>query len=67
MGGGGEHEGSLLCETQAKKLQNLKLAACKGIILRLRYQYSQVAIYIDYRLSVNEIVKYKTLILKNGK
>ena len=67
MGGGGEHKGSLLCETQAKKLQNLKLAACKGIILRLRYQDSQVAIYINSRLSINKVIKYKMLILKKGK
>ena len=49
-GGEGVHMGSSFCGTPAKKLQNLRPAACKVITLRLRHhQDSQVAIKIDSR------------------
>ena len=50
-GEGGERKGSLFCGTPAKKLQNLRPAASKVMILWLwHHQDSQVAIYIDTKL-----------------
>ena len=47
----GGRKGSSFCTTPAKKLQNLRPAAFKVMILRLRHhQDSQVAIYIDTKL-----------------
>ena len=47
----GERKGSLFCGTPAKKLQNLRPAASKVMILWLwHHQDSQVAIYIDTKL-----------------
>ena len=45
------HKGFSFCKTAAKKSQNMRPAACRVIILRLRHhQNRQVAIYIDPRL-----------------
>ena len=47
----GVRKGSSFCVTAARKRQNLRPAACKVMILRLRHhQDSQVAIYINTKL-----------------
>ena len=53
----GGHKGSSFCGTPAKYLQILRPAANKVMILRLwHHQDSQVAIYIDPRLSTNKVI-----------
>ena len=45
------HKEYLFCSTPAKKLQKLRPAASKNLILRLRpHQDSQAAVYIDLKL-----------------
>ena len=56
-GGGVGRKGSLLCDTPAKKLQNLRPAASKVMILRLQHhQDSQVVIYIDAKLWTSKVI-----------
>ena len=56
-------KGSSFCGTPTKKLQNLRPAASKDMILRLRhYQDIQVTIYIDAKLWTSKVINQKTLI-----
>ena len=53
--GGRGNKGSLLCDTSAKKLQNLRPEATKVTILRLRHHHDgQVDIYIDPTLRISD-------------
>ena len=59
------HKGSSFCCTPTKKLQNLWSAISKKKVLRLRhYQDSQIAIYIDPKLSTSILINQKTLFLE---
>ena len=63
----GMHKGSSICDTLAKKMQNLQSAAYKLIILRLRrhlyIDYNrQVATYIFLNFWPNKDIKQKMLI-----
>ena len=56
-GGGVGRKGSLFCDTPAKKLQNLRPAASKVMILRLQHhQDSQVVIYIGTKPWVSKVI-----------
>ena len=67
-GGEAGRKGSSFCSTSTKKMENLRPAAPKVIILRLRhYQDSQVVIYIACKLCTSKLINQKTIILGKGK
>ena len=58
----GGYKGASFCGTPAKKLQNLRPAATKIIILRLRHhQDSQVVIYINPKIWFSGAINQKML------
>ena len=64
-GGGARGLHSAALRQKTKKIENLRPAALKVIILRLRhYQDSQVAIYI---VCTSKLINQKTIILGKGK
>ena len=68
VGGMGEGEGVFILWHFGKKMENLRPAAPKLIILRLRHdQDSQVVIYIACKLCTSKLINQKTIILGKDK